>query len=106
MNRYPLRGLKVFIIHKFPFQVPTDPIFQARTIFFKDSFMEYSVPKAIIKLKQWLWRLIRTKDDKWVIVLLDNRINTEWWKAFYEAFPKDIKIKKWTKKQFLDVLEG
>ena len=44
--------LKYLVIHKFPFAVPNDPIFQARSAFFKDSFSEYAVPKAIIKLKQ------------------------------------------------------
>lgn len=102
----PGDDLKYLVIHKFPFQVPTDPIFQARSVFFKDPFKEYSIPKAIIKLKQGFWRLIRTKNDKWVIVLLDDRIiSTKWWEAFYEAFPEDVNVKRWTKKQFLDILE-
>lgn len=101
----PWEDLKYLVIHKFPFSVPTDPIFQARSVFFKDSFSEYSIPKAIIKLKQWFWRLIRTKNDKWIVILLDDRINTKWWEAFYEAFPKDINIKKWTTNQFLELLE-
>ncbi len=101
----PWDDLKYLVIHKFPFSVPNDPIFQARSVFFKDSFKDYSLPKAIIKLKQWFWRLIRTKNDKWIVILLDDRINNKWWELFYEAFPKDINIKKWTKKQFLDILK-
>ena len=101
----PWDDLKYLIIHKFPFQVPTDPIFQARSVFYKDSFSEYSIPKAIIKLKQWFWRLIRTKNDKWIIVLLDNRIDKDWWKSFFEAFPKNIRIKRGTKEQFLNIIE-
>jgi Rad3-related DNA helicase len=102
----PWDNLKYLVIHKFPFSVPTDPIFQARSIFFEDPFLEYSVPKAIIKLKQWFWRLIRTKTDTWVVVLLDNRVfSTSWWEAFLKAFPDDINIKKWTTSQFLDILE-
>jgi ATP-dependent DNA helicase DinG len=102
----PWDNLKYLVIHKFPFSVPTDPIFQARSIFFNDPFLEYSVPKAIIKLKQWFWRLIRTKTDTWVVVLLDNRVfTTKWWEAFLKAFPDDINIKKWTTNQFLDILE-
>lgn len=101
----PWDDLKYLVIHKFPFQVPTDPIFQARSVFFKDAFNEYSVPKAIIKLKQWFWRLIRTKTDTWIVVLLDDRINTKWWELFYKSFPDEINIKKWTKKQFLEILE-
>lgn len=100
----PGEDLKYLVIHKFPFAVPSDPIFQARKVFFKDSFREYSIPKAIIKLKQWFWRLIRTKTDKWVVILLDDRINSDWGVNFYEAFPKDINIKKGTRKQFLEVL--
>ena len=103
----PWDDLKYLVIHKFPFSVPTDPIFQARSVFFEDPFLDYSVPKVIIKLKQWFWRLIRTKDDKWIIILLDNRIiSTKWWTKFYDAFPEDINIKKWTNKQFLDILNS
>lgn len=97
--------LKYLIIYKLPFQVPTDPIFQARSKAFKDPFLEYSIPKAIIKLKQGFWRLIRSKNDKWVVILLDDRINTSWWNAFYNAFPEDINIKKWSSKQFLEIIE-
>lgn len=98
-------NLKYLVIYKLPFWVPTDPIFQARSKNFKDAFLEYSVPKAIIKLKQWFWRLIRSKSDKWIVILLDDRINTTWWNAFYNAFPEDINIKKWNSEQFLEVLE-
>lgn len=102
----PWDDLKYLIIHKFPFSVPTDPIFQARSVFFKDPFLEYSVPKAIIKLKQWFWRLIRTKSDNWIIILLDNRIiSTDWWIMFYNAFPSEINIKRWKINKFLEILE-
>ena len=102
----PGDNLKYLVIHKFPFAVPTDPIFKARSIFFDDPFLEYSVPKAIIKLKQWFWRLIRSKSDTWVVILLDNRIfSTNWWELFLKAFPDDINIKKWTTDQFINILE-
>lgn len=102
----PWDDLKYLVIHKFPFAVPTDPIFQARSVFFKDPFLEYSVPKAIIKLKQWFWRLIRTKSDNWIVILLDDRIvSTAWWNKFFDAFPSEINIKKWKINNFLDILE-
>lgn len=101
----PGEDLKYLVIHKFPFSVPNDPIFMARSSFFKDSFSEYAIPKAIIKLKQWFWRLIRTKNDTWLVILLDDRINSKWGEVFYEAFPSDINIKKWTKNQFLDIIK-
>ena len=98
--------LKYLVIHKFPFSVPTDPIFLARSVFFDDPFLEYSVPKAIIKLKQWFWRLIRTKTDTWIVILLDNRVySTKWGEMFLKAFPDDINIKKGKTNQFLDILE-
>lgn len=98
-------NLKYLVIYKLPFAVPTDPIFQARSKNFKDSFSEYAIPKAIIKLKQGFWRLIRSKNDKWIVILLDNRINSSWWKAFFWAFPDDINIKISSSHKFLEILE-
>ena len=101
----PWDDLKYLVIHKFPFVVPTDPIFKARSVFFDDPFLEYSIPKAIIKLKQWFWRLIRNKSDSGVVILLDNRIfTTFWWEMFFKSFPDSINIKKWTTEQFLNIL--
>lgn len=97
--------LKYLIIHKVPFMVPSDPIFQARSVLFKNAFADYSLPKAIIKLKQGFWRLIRTKDDSWIVVFLDDRIySTTWGNALFWAFPENIKYKKWPCKGLLDVL--
>jgi len=98
--------LKYLIIHKVPFMVPTDPIFQARSKLFNDSFKLYSIPKSIIKLKQWFWRLIRSKNDSGIVVFLDNRIiTTSWWKTLLEAFPDEINIKKWSYSWLLKVLK-
>lgn len=103
----PWDDLKYLIIHKFPFSVPTDPIFLARSEIFSDPFADYWVPKAILKLKQWFWRLIRSNSDTWLVILLDDRINNQdWWKKFFDAFPKDINIKFWNSKQFIDVLKN
>ena len=98
--------LKYLIIHKVPFMVPTDPTFQARSKLFNDSFKEYSIPKAVIKLKQWFGRLIRTTSDSGVVVFLDNRAtNTSWGNSLLEAFPDDINIKKWSYMWLLNVLK-
>jgi Rad3-related DNA helicase len=67
--------------------------------------LEYSVPKSILKLKQWFWRLIRTKKDIWVVIFLDDRIySTEWWKVFVKAFPNDININLTSKKDIIEIL--
>lgn len=101
----PWDDLKYLVIHKFPFLVPSDPIFKARSKLFKDSFREYSLKKAILKTKQWFWRLIRTKKDTWVLILLDDRFyNSSWWEEMKKAFPSDIKIKVWSSKSLLDLL--
>jgi ATP-dependent DNA helicase DinG len=68
--------------------------------------MDYSVPKAIIKLKQGFWRLIRTKNDKGIVVLLDDRIySTRWWEKFFDAFPKEINKKYVSSDKFLEILD-
>ncbi len=100
----PWEDLKYLIIHKIPFMVPTEPIFIARSKLFKDSFKDYSIPKSIIKLKQGFWRLIRSKKDTWIVIFLDDRINTTtWWRIFIKAFPEDINIKTASSANFLDV---
>lgn len=102
----PWNKLKYLIIHKFPFMVPVDPIFKARSRLFQDPFWEYSIPKAILKTKQWFGRLIRSKTDTGVVILLDDRIySTKWGKALIASFPDDIKIKYGNSKEFLAILE-
>lgn len=97
--------LKYLVIHKFPFQVPTDPIFLARSALFQNAFSQYSMPKSILKLKQWFGRLIRSKTDTGIVVLLDNRIySTQWWKTFFNAFPQDINYKTGSSSQLMDIL--
>ncbi len=103
----PGDDLKYLIIHKFPFLVPTDPIFKARWKLYSDAFREYSIPKAIIKTKQWFWRLIRTKTDTWIVILLDDRYySTNWWIAMRSSFPHDINIKIWNSHDFLKIMEN
>lgn len=101
----PGEDLQYLIIHKIPFQVPTDPVFQARSRLFQDSFQEYAIPKSILKLKQGFWRLIRTKKDTWIVVFLDDRIrNTPWGQKYYQAFPENIKIRTGTTQKLLEIL--
>lgn len=85
--------LSCVIIDKLPFAVPTDPIVAARTRFIDEnggkSFFEYSVPNAIISLKQGIGRLIRSKTDKGVIALLDTRLRTKsYGRDFLNSLPR------------------
>ena len=70
--------LSCVIIDKLPFAVPTDPVVAARQRFIEEqggsSFYEYSVPQAIITLKQGLGRLIRSATDRGLLAVLDPRL--------------------------------
>ncbi len=85
--------LSCVIIDKLPFAVPTDPIVAARTRFIDDnggkSFFDYSVPQAVITLKQGIGRLIRSSSDRGVIALLDSRLKTKGYgKDFLNSLPR------------------
>ncbi len=85
-------ALRNVIIVKLPFSVPDEPVIEARleaiTRAGGNPFMEYSVPQAIIRLKQGFGRLIRSKTDTGIVVILDSRIKTKrYGKRFLQALP-------------------
>ena len=85
--------LSCVIIDKLPFAVPSDPIVAARTKFIDESggrsFSDYSVPQAVITLKQGIGRLIRSKTDRGVIAILDSRLRTKsYGRDFLNSLPK------------------
>ena len=67
-------ALNSLIITRLPFEVPSDPIYQARFENYDNGFNDFAVPNAIIKFRQGFGRLIRSKDDKGISVILDSRI--------------------------------
>jgi ATP-dependent DNA helicase DinG len=84
--------LRNVIVVKLPFAVPDEPVIEARLDAIKkrggNPFMEYSVPEAIIKLKQGFGRLIRSKSDQGIVVILDSRIKTKrYGRLFLESLP-------------------
>jgi DNA polymerase-3 subunit epsilon/ATP-dependent DNA helicase DinG len=67
-------ALSVLVIAKLPFSVPNDPIFAARSEVFADPFAEFSVPQSILRFKQGFGRLIRSREDRGIVVVLDRRL--------------------------------
>ncbi|NPV02518.1 MAG: DEAD/DEAH box helicase family protein [Brevinematales bacterium] len=78
-----IRGdnLRCVIIEKLPFDNPEDPIYSAKVALLDskgvNSFISFSLPRAILRLKQGMGRLIRSKTDKGVIAIMDNRLRTK-----------------------------
>ena len=66
--------LRVVVVARLPFSVPTDPVFAARSERFSDPFSQYAVPQAVLRFRQGFGRLIRSKSDRGVVVVLDRRI--------------------------------
>ena len=73
----PGEALSQVIVCRLPFDRPNDPIQSARAEQYENAFVELSVPTAILKLRQGVGRLIRTSEDRGVIIILDNRVATK-----------------------------
>jgi ATP-dependent DNA helicase DinG len=89
----PGEALSNVIITRLPFAVPDHPLIEAKLELITerggDAFTEYSLPEAILKFRQGVGRLIRTKTDRGMIVILDNRIITKpYGRSFLRALPK------------------
>jgi ATP-dependent DNA helicase DinG len=89
----PGEALSNVILTRLPFAVPDHPLTQAKCerIIAEggDAFRQFSLPEAILKFRQGVGRLIRTQQDKGIIVILDNRVLTKpYGKAFLAVLPK------------------
>ncbi len=87
-------ALSALVITKLPFAVPNDPIISARSETFDSPFYEFSVPEAILNLRQGFGRLIRSTSDRGIAVFLDKRlISKRYGRLFLESLP-DVHLYK------------
>ncbi len=89
----PGEALQNVIITKLPFSVPDHPLLQARLEAIREAgrnpFVEYQLPEAAIKLRQGFGRLIRSRSDRGIVVLLDPRVRTKaYGRVLLESLPE------------------
>jgi len=91
----PGDALQAVVLVKFPFDVPSDPIFAARSETFDSPFFQYSIPEAVLRFRQGFGRLIRRKDDEGIVVVLDKRIiSKRYGQSFLDALPHCVVIRQ------------
>jgi DNA polymerase-3 subunit epsilon/ATP-dependent DNA helicase DinG len=84
----PGEALSALVIVRLPFAVPNEPIVAARAETYSDGFAEYSLPEAVLRFRQGFGRLIRTANDRGIVVVLDGRIiSKRYGEAFIHALP-------------------
>jgi ATP-dependent DNA helicase DinG len=94
----PGKALRLVVIDKIPFAVPTEPVVAARSTKIEaeggNAFTQYSVPAAAITLKQGFGRLIRTKKDAGIVALLDRRAAKRGYgRALLESLPPARRVR-------------
>ncbi|MFQ3582169.1 MAG: ATP-dependent DNA helicase [Chloracidobacterium sp.] len=89
-------ALSCVIVDRLPFPVPSDPVIEARCCHIEaeggNAFQTYSLPQAILALKQGLGRLIRSSTDRGILCLLDGRIRKWYGQVILSSLPSQLPI--------------
>jgi len=96
----PGASLRLVVLEKLPFAVPTDPVIQARGLSLEEkglsAFAHLALPSAAITLKQGFGRLIRRHDDRGIVALLDERVLSKpYGKRLLAALPAARRTSSW-----------
>ena len=94
----PGDALRAVVVVRLPFTSPDEPIFKARSEMItqegRNPFLNYALPEAVLRMRQGFGRLIRSKNDQGMFIVLDRRIETKsYGKEFLNALPK-VKVSK------------
>ena len=105
----PGEDLSCLVIVRLPFSPPDEPIAEAKSREIKQKggnpFIDYSLPEAVLRFKQGFGRLIRTKDDKGIMVVLDRRIiSMRYGKAFLDSIP-NVQAKEMNIEQIVSLID-
>jgi len=93
----PGEALQAVFIAKLPFDVPSDPVFAARSETFDSPFFEYSIPEAVLRFRQGFGRLIRRMTDEGAVIVLDKRVlSKRYGQLFIDALPECTVIRQRT----------
>ena len=89
----PGDALRLLVVCRLPFRVPTDPVVKARVGALeaagRNAFAEYSLPDAVVKLRQGFGRLIRRATDRGVVLILDSRVVSKpYGSVFLDSLPQ------------------
>lgn len=106
---FPKESLEILVITRLPFDMPQQPIAKARQKYYldkgKNPFTAFFLPKAILRLKQGIGRLIRSQNDRGILIVTDNRLwKKKYGKQMLKQLPKDLPVQSCGDAEIFEVI--